>query len=102
MMSVISPDSRNLRSLRTPSPCALSNPAQNLKFEGGAPPQKGSPAKRPGEPLRVAAQYIQKIPENNGLFGIWLAEFGGKPGFYGRRKIVIGGAAGRAVASMVV
>ncbi|MFG3596962.1 hypothetical protein [Bradyrhizobium sp. RDI18] len=40
-------------------------------------PQKGSPAKRTGHTLRVAAQYIQKTPKNNGLFGIWLADFGG-------------------------
>jgi hypothetical protein len=38
-------------------------------------PQKGSPAKRTGHTLRVAAQYIQKTPKNNGLFGIWLADF---------------------------
>src|SRR5262249_39587565 len=40
--------------------------------------QKGSPAKGPGDSLRVAAQYIQKMLKNNGLFGVWLAEFGGK------------------------
>jgi hypothetical protein len=44
--------------------------------------QKGSPAKRTGHTLRVAAQYIQKTPKNNGLFGIWLAEFGGTGGRY--------------------
>src|SRR5205809_4486387 len=38
-------------------------------------PQKGSPAKRTGHTLRVAAQYIQKTPKNNGLFGVWLAHF---------------------------
>jgi hypothetical protein len=38
-------------------------------------PQKGSPAKRTGHTLRIAAQYIQKTPKNNGLFGIWLADF---------------------------
>src|SRR5882757_7341784 len=38
-------------------------------------PQKGSPAKRTGHTLRVAAQYIQKTSKNNGLFGIWLADF---------------------------
>ena len=31
-------------------------------------PQKGSPAKRTGHTLRVAAQYSQKSPQNNGLF----------------------------------
>jgi hypothetical protein len=30
--------------------------------------QKGSPAKRTGHTLRVALQYSQKLPENNGLF----------------------------------
>jgi hypothetical protein len=30
--------------------------------------QKGNPAKRTGHTLLVAAQYIQKSPENNGLF----------------------------------
>jgi hypothetical protein len=29
--------------------------------------QKGSPAKRTGQALLVAAQYIQKSPKNNGL-----------------------------------
>jgi hypothetical protein len=33
--------------------------------------QKGSPAKGPGKPLRVAAQYSQKRLKNNGLFGLW-------------------------------
>jgi hypothetical protein len=42
---------------------------------GALSPQKGSPAKRTGHTLRVAAQYIQKTPKNNGLFGIWLADF---------------------------
>jgi hypothetical protein len=37
--------------------------------------QKGSPAKRTGHALLVAAQYIQKTPKNNGLFRIWLAHF---------------------------
>jgi hypothetical protein len=41
----------------------------------GAFPQKGNPAKRTGHTLRVAAQYIQKTPKNNGLFGTWLADF---------------------------
>jgi hypothetical protein len=38
-------------------------------------PQKGSPAKKTGHTLRVAAQYIQKTSKNNGLFGSWLADF---------------------------
>jgi hypothetical protein len=33
--------------------------------------QKGSPAKRTGHTLLVAAQYSQKLPENNALFAIW-------------------------------
>src|SRR5260370_30437591 len=37
--------------------------------------QKGSPAKRTGQTLRVATQYSQKSPENNALFAIWLADF---------------------------
>jgi hypothetical protein len=37
--------------------------------------QKGSPAKRTGQTLRVATQYSQKLPENNALFAIWLAHF---------------------------
>src|SRR5258706_14736544 len=53
--------------------------AQNLKCERGNGldlwPQKGSPAKRPGNTLCVAAQYIQKTPKNNDLFGIWLVDF---------------------------
>jgi hypothetical protein len=37
--------------------------------------QKGSPAKRTGHTLRIAAQYSQKLPENNALFAGWLADF---------------------------
>jgi hypothetical protein len=37
---------------------------------------KRKPGQKPGNTLRVAAQYIQKTPKNNGLFGIWLAVFG--------------------------
>src|SRR5580704_14882374 len=45
----------------------------------GAPcAQKGSPAKRTGHTLRVALQYSQKSPENNGLFAVWLADFEGE------------------------
>jgi hypothetical protein len=36
----------------------------NLRARGA---QKGSPAKRTGHTLLVAAQYIQKSPKNNGL-----------------------------------
>jgi hypothetical protein len=44
--------------------------AQNLEFWGAVLPrkiraQKGSPAKRTGHTLLVAAQYSQKSPENN-------------------------------------
>jgi hypothetical protein len=43
----------------------------NLRAHGA---QKGSPAKRTGHTLLVAAQYIQKSPKNNGLFApIWLS-----------------------------
>jgi hypothetical protein len=42
--------------------------------------QKGSPAKRTGHALLVAAQYSQKSPENNALFAIWLADFCLQPG----------------------
>jgi hypothetical protein len=42
--------------------------------------QKGSPAKRTGQTLRVATQYSQKSPENNALFTIWLADFREPPG----------------------
>jgi hypothetical protein len=38
--------------------------AWNLRAHGA---QKGSPAKRTGHTLLVAAQYIQKSPKNNGL-----------------------------------
>jgi hypothetical protein len=37
--------------------------------------QKGSPAKRTGHTLRVAAQYIQKTPKINGLLVVWLIDF---------------------------
>src|SRR6185436_20130943 len=39
-------------------------------------PQKGSPAKKTGQTLRVAAQYIQKTPKNKDLLGMWLVDFG--------------------------
>ena len=41
---------------------------ENLKFWRALSAQKGSPAKRTGHTLLVAAQYIQKTPKNNGLF----------------------------------
>jgi hypothetical protein len=56
----------------------LSGPRSKAEFSRGASPQKGSPAKRTGHTLRVAPQYIQKTPKNNGLFRIWLAESAGK------------------------
>jgi hypothetical protein len=43
---------------------------QNLECDGALIAQKGSPAKRTGHTLRVAAQYSQKSPENNVLFAI--------------------------------
>jgi hypothetical protein len=56
----------------------------NLRFElwicRALKAQKGSPAKGPGKPLCVAAQYIQKTSKNNGLFADWLAENSGKTG----------------------
>jgi hypothetical protein len=68
------------RSHRKPG-ISPSGPRSKKRNRWGYDPQKGSPAKRPGESLRVAPQYIQKTPKNNGLFDIWLAEFGANPGF---------------------
>src|SRR4029078_5142052 len=42
---------------------------------GALSPKKETRPKGTGHTLRVAAQYIQKTPKNNGLFGIWLADF---------------------------
>jgi hypothetical protein len=53
--------------------------------------QKGSPAKRTGHTLLVAAQYSQKSPENNVLFAIWLADFRGKTGRLQRLSGLFGG-----------
>jgi hypothetical protein len=53
---------------------------ENLEFWRPTAPQKGSPAKRTGQTLLVAAQYSQKSPENNALFAIWLADFRAKAG----------------------
>src|ERR1700753_1611995 len=53
---------------------------KKLEFERAITAQKGSPAKRTGHTLLVAAQYSQKSPENNALFAIWLADFGAKRG----------------------
>jgi hypothetical protein len=50
--------------------------AQKTGFRRAHTAQKGSPAKRTGHTLRVAAQYSQKSPENNALFAVWLAVFG--------------------------
>jgi hypothetical protein len=54
--------------------------AQKLEFDRAHTAQKGSPAKRTGHTLLVAAQYSQKSPENNALFTIWLADFRAKVG----------------------
>src|SRR5258707_4889649 len=51
-------------------------PLFRIMLRGRFPPKKETRPKRPGNTLRVAAQYIQKTPKNNGLFGIWLADFG--------------------------
>jgi hypothetical protein len=40
--------------------------------------KKEARPKGPGDSLLAAAQYIQKTSKNNGLFEVWLAEFGGK------------------------
>jgi hypothetical protein len=40
--------------------------------------------------LLVAAQYSQKSPENNVLFTIWLADFGGKAGRLERPETAFG------------
>jgi hypothetical protein len=53
---------------------------KNLEFGRAQSAQKGSPAKRTGHTLLVAAQYSQKSPENNALFTIWLADFCAKAG----------------------
>jgi hypothetical protein len=53
---------------------------KNLEFERAQSAQKGSPAKRTGHTLLVAAQYSQKSPKNNALFMNWLADFRAKPG----------------------
>src|SRR5882757_1207823 len=49
--------------------------AQKPGFWRALGAQKGSPAKRTGHTLRVAAQCSQKTLKNNGLFGVWLAHF---------------------------
>src|SRR5215211_2917789 len=50
-------------------------PLFRIMLRGRFLPQKGSPAKRTGRTLRVAAQYIQKTPKNKGLLSIWLGDF---------------------------
>jgi hypothetical protein len=47
----------------------------------GAYAQKGSPAKKTGHTLLVAAQYSQELPENNAFLAIWLADFCAKTGW---------------------
>jgi hypothetical protein len=47
--------------------------------KGAQRAQKGSPAKRTGHTLLVAAQYSQESAENNALFAIWLADFCPRP-----------------------
>src|SRR5438046_8187759 len=48
--------------------------------KGAQRAEKGSPAKRTGHTLLVAAQYSQESAENNALFAIWLADFRPSPG----------------------
>jgi len=67
--SAISPENRDAFS---------GSRSKKLEFERAHTAQKGSPAKRTGQTLRVATQYSQKSPENNALFAIWLADFGPK------------------------
>jgi hypothetical protein len=55
--SVISPENRDPL-------FRITLKAWNSRARGA---QKGSPAKRTGHTLRVALQYSQKLPENNGL-----------------------------------
>jgi hypothetical protein len=55
-----------------------SGPRLKNGIEGLTIPKKEARPIGPGDSLRVAAQYIQKTPKNNGLFGVWLAEFGSK------------------------
>jgi hypothetical protein len=50
-------------------------PTFRIMLQGRFPPKKEARPKGTGHTLRVAAQYIQKTPKNNGLFGIWLADF---------------------------
>jgi hypothetical protein len=42
--------------------------------------EKGSPAKGTGHTLLVAAQYSEKLAENNALFAVCLADFRSSPG----------------------
>jgi hypothetical protein len=51
-------------------------PLFRIILRGRFSPKKEARPKGTGHTLRVAAQYIQKTPKNNGLFGIWLADFG--------------------------
>src|ERR1700685_498373 len=52
--------------------------------------QKGSPAKRTGHTLLIAAQYSQELPENNALFAIWLADQGAGPPVSGVMGLICG------------
>jgi hypothetical protein len=54
-----------------------------LENIGARRPKKEARPKGPGKPLRVAAQYSQKMPKNNGLFAVWLADFGAQLPFSG-------------------
>jgi hypothetical protein len=45
-------------------------------MDGRLMAQKGSPAKRTGHTLLVAAQYIQKTPKINDLLAVRLSDFG--------------------------
>src|SRR4029434_9303546 len=57
-------------------------PFFRIMLRGRFPPKKEARPKGPGNTLRVAAQYIQKTPKNNGLFGIWLADLGMAPALF--------------------
>jgi hypothetical protein len=57
--------------------CLADDALKKMNF-GEALAKKEARPKGPGTRLLVAAQYSQELPGNNGLFRVWLADFGPK------------------------
>jgi hypothetical protein len=58
-----------------PGPAFSGSHSKTWNSKGAHRAEKGSPAKGTGHTLLVAAQYSEKLAENNALFAVGLADF---------------------------